>query len=171
MGLAVSEEAGSSAFPFFPFWRREMLEIWGGQHLTSKGVKGVLRSTCLIETDHSVSQLSSEIQIRSKFGYLIITCHLNPNKSTFSRNNSQRVSSLTVTVRLAEFLQRRERKTPARTRRKTAREMRGNASIRIRISKGQEGRPTSGCFTFCQHKNVAQYGLAWQKGREHTIGT
>jgi len=72
MGLTVSEEAGCSVFPFFPF---------------SKGVRGVLRST----------------------------------------------------VRLAEGLQRRERMTQARTRRKTAREIRGNASIRTRISI-EEGR-------------------------------
>ena len=44
-----------------------------------------------------------------------------------------------LTVRLAEGLQRRERKTKRRTTRKTAREMRGNASIRTRISvEGQE---------------------------------
>jgi len=75
MGLAVSDEVGSSGFPFFPF---------------SKGVRGVLRST----------------------------------------------------VRLAEGLQRRERIIQKRTRRKTAREMRGNASIRTRITRGrqEEGR-------------------------------
>ena len=39
-------------------------------------------------------------------------------------------SLLAVTVRLAEGLQRRERMIQKRTRRKTAREMRGNASIR-----------------------------------------
>ena len=163
MGLTVSEEAGCSVFPFFPFWRREVfsklevdnyllseedgfflkfevdnnlftfwrrevfLKIWGAQYFTSKGVRGVLRSTCFIES-----------YTHCKLIILVIWyLHEHP---------------LTVTVRLAEGLQRRERMTQARTRRKTAREIRGNASIRTRISieEGRwERRPPSGDFTSC----------------------
>ena len=161
MGLAVSDEVGSSGFPFFPFWREALRkkvilkvnntlparawgEYWGAP--VSSGLTQIVSwSFCLLENRGNPPRLIYvqnlihwDLQCNANFAYIY---------------NFLRVSPLTVTVRLAEGLQRRERMIQKRTRRKTAREMRGNASIRTRITRGRQEKGTwetdlpSGYFT------------------------